>query len=447
MKHSPLIIRKRRLVSVVAAFREAYLVLGLLILSKAFVVFFAGSENGGDDEAQNPMILQALFLASFVFVVLFFLKNPKRMFRAAWQEPVLLLLVLYAASSFLWSDVPSLALRRGVVVLMGTVFGLYLAAAFPYHILFRMFTAACIIATLASIITMVVLPDLAAQPLIGGWRGIYPNKNALGRMTALGALSCILLARQLPRYRKWMWIGAGALFAVTILSQSMTSFISLLLLIGMMGIFTLIRRSNWLVIPVIVIAALGILLLAAISIVAFSDQWIALLGRDPDSNTLFTRFDLWRLVSELIAERPLLGYGLASFWLGWDGPSASIWRVHGWGPNHAHNGFLDLGLELGLVGMALSILLLLTNLYWAIQFHRRYRTPVSMWPALYFSYLLLTNFAYSMFLSQTIFFWTLFVATSCSMLLTRSYARVHHSRTISVLTDHQLVSANPSTGR
>jgi O-antigen ligase len=242
-----------------------------------------------------------------------------------------------------------------------------------------------------------------------------------------------------------MWIGAGAMFAVTLLSQSATSFVSLLLLFGMMGIFTLIRRSNWLVIPAIVLAALGILLLAAILIAAFSDQWIALVGRNPASNTLYTRFDLWRLVSEMIAERPVLGYGLASFWLGWDGPSARIWRVQRWGPNHAHNGFLDIGLELGLVGMVLSIVLLLTNLYWAIQFHRRYRTPISMWPALYFSFLLMTNFAYSMFLSQTIFFWTLFVATSRSMLLTRSHTRLHNARLISAPTDHQLVSANSST--
>jgi O-antigen ligase len=68
-------------------------------------------------------------------------------------------------------------------------------------------------------------------------------------------------------------------------------------------------------------------------------------GRD----TTFTgRTEVWKDVVRLVTN-PLLGAGYESFWLGdrleW------LWARHEWRPNQAHNGYIEMYLNLGLVGL------------------------------------------------------------------------------------------------
>jgi exopolysaccharide production protein ExoQ len=72
-------------------------------------------------------------------------------------------------------------------------------------------------------------------------------------------------------------------------------------------------------------------------------------------------------------ERPLLGYGYGAFWLGERGPSARVWAVT-WDAVHAHNGYLDLWLQIGVIGALLGISLVLVIL---IRTARQMRGPAT----------------------------------------------------------------------
>ena len=83
-------------------------------------------------------------------------------------------------------------------------------------------------------------------------------------------------------------------------------------------------------------------------------------GRD---STLTGRLDIWKMVLPLTVN-PLFGAGYESFWLG---PRLDkIWS-NSWGerPNQAHNGYLELYLDLGWVGLALLGLVMIWG-YWGI---------------------------------------------------------------------------------
>lgn len=81
-------------------------------------------------------------------------------------------------------------------------------------------------------------------------------------------------------------------------------------------------------------------------------------GRDP---TLTDRTMIWKAVLS-INTNPLVGTGYESFWLG--SRLESVWRVttH---VNEAHNGYLEVYLNLGLIGLALLIGFVITS-YWRI---------------------------------------------------------------------------------
>ncbi len=63
------------------------------------------------------------------------------------------------------------------------------------------------------------------------------------------------------------------------------------------------------------------------------------------------RTEIWGIVAASLAKRPILGYGFHAFWLGLSGESGSILTSGTWYPGFAHNGFLELWLELGVVGV------------------------------------------------------------------------------------------------
>ena len=77
-------------------------------------------------------------------------------------------------------------------------------------------------------------------------------------------------------------------------------------------------------------------------------QLAGAVGRDP---TLTDRTKIWHLLLSLHTD-PILGTGYESFWLG---PRlVTIWRR--FGPiNEAHNGYLEVYLNLGLIGLSLLI--------------------------------------------------------------------------------------------
>ena len=80
-----------------------------------------------------------------------------------------------------------------------------------------------------------------------------------------------------------------------------------------------------------------------------------MLGRDP---SLTDRTAVWADVLAL-QNRPMLGYGFESFWLG--DRLMVLWNKWWWRPTQAHNGYIETYLNLGLVGLGLLAGLLLST--------------------------------------------------------------------------------------
>jgi O-antigen ligase len=78
-----------------------------------------------------------------------------------------------------------------------------------------------------------------------------------------------------------------------------------------------------------------------------------LLGRD---STLSGRTAIWEQVWVAILKHPILGYGFAAFWQGMKGESYNVILALRFVIFHAHNGFLEIWLELGAVGLLLFFL-------------------------------------------------------------------------------------------
>jgi O-antigen ligase len=101
-----------------------------------------------------------------------------------------------------------------------------------------------------------------------------------------------------------------------------------------------------------------------------------MLGRDL---TLTGRTNIWNLLTIPILKRPLLGYGFYAFWLGLEGESAQVIRAAHWYFGYAHNGYLEIVLQLGFIGLGVFLLSLLSAAKDAFCFLRRYTSPGIDW--------------------------------------------------------------------
>src|SRR6516225_5421842 len=187
-----------------------------------------------------------------------------------------------------------------------------------------------------------------------GYGGYFLDKNAYGQFAAIAFLLALhqVIYRGLRRALGMIVVVIAGI--VLYLTNSKTS-IGLGFLAPFLAGFTLMTRKMMRISPAIVVFIIVTLL------VYFRDQVGWHIFQDP---TFSARTIIWDFVLDEIGRRPLLGWGYQSFWLvGRDGPS--IVDASGWVtlmPN-AHNGYLDTMLELGPVGLALLVIVIMTTLH------------------------------------------------------------------------------------
>lgn len=150
-----------------------------------------------------------------------------------------------------------------------------------------------------------------------------------------------------------------------------------------------------------------------ISILLFTnlEQALQAVGRDI---TLTGRTEYWPLMLDKIWERPWLGYGYQTFWIGgWKGEVADVWKFLAVGnePPHAHNGFLNLWFSVGLVGLAIFTIGFFMNYYRSINWIRKVHTVEGLVPIVYLTIILLLNLTES-FLVEDNIFWMMYISAT-----------------------------------
>lgn len=225
----------------------------------------------------------------------------------------------------------------------------------------------------------------------GPIEGVMGSRNMLG-FTALIALVTFgteLFTKSVNR-SLGIWSIVGASLAI-LLSQSPVTF-STLLALGVMSLALMwLRRMPPEPRRIRQFTLAGGLVVAAGLAFLFRSQLLAALNASAE---LDYRVDVWRQVVELVRLHPLEGWG----WVGtWNNGLPPYVAVTASGGNHvsALNAYLDVWLQLGLIGflalMVLAVLALARS--WLLASNRRSRSFV--WPALIVVTLLVTALAES----------------------------------------------------
>ena len=272
-------------------------------------------------------------------------------------------------ASVLWADNPSFVLKRVLV------FAMMLAAAYAVADRFSLrnfmelgFWCALLslgVGLIAELLLQKFTP-FAAEYRFGGT--IHPN-NQGWNCSAL-CLSAICLAPEAVRFRRFLYVVAAVAFLFLLLTGSRTA-------LGSTGaaLLTLVAiRTSPTRLLAIGLTTVTVLLLALLFVDESKITRTFLYDRQIEEEeggsaaTLTGRTHLWEEFGAEAAKRPLLGYGYGAFWT--PARIAEIADAEGWTITHPHSSYLDIMLDLGLVGAALFVAVNILGIYGYI---RRYR--------------------------------------------------------------------------
>lgn len=436
---------ERRLVACLAAVLVAFPVIRTAAL-------FSTETQADASFASGSALLQIVFGAVFALsAVLLWLHGERALNLLPRLNPFLLLLVAWCACTVLWSPYPVVTLKRVVQFAGLIITGMALCLPHDFPARFRLAALAALTGLLVtSFLVALAIPAIGVDGVRGyAWRGIFWHKNTLGA----GASICLLFwvdalcQRLLPARAGWVAIP----FVLLMLVMAKSSTALLTATLGCTVYLVAFARQRLMPPHALTVAWLALAAAAALGLHVFfllhgrlpalnelAVPVAALVGKNPD---LTGRTELWHLVMLQAALHPLQGLGYGAFWLNLGSPSQYIIDAVGWVPLQAHNGYVDIFNELGLIGIALVLLLLCWHGFQLLRLSRLAPREAALYWAI-LAIILVSNFSESQLFNGVQFQNSLFIMSST--MLAASVRRETARRAAAVALARTLVTVGRS---
>jgi O-antigen ligase len=278
-------------------------------------------------------------------------------------RPVLIVTLFWFALTVATSWDPAQSARRFTfaLVIIGIAGMVLLLPKTPRHfagvmaVVVLIVLAACYLGVaLAPQLTIHQASDVLEPELAGDWRGVFGHKNEASAVMVLFVFIGIFVARVRS-------LGLGAIIVALAMpflyfTHSKTAMAALpLALIVSIIMARAAKPANGVGVAMLLLLALNLLSIGSIYIPPIHALIQAIM---PDA-TFTGRTDVWKFAVDHVLQRPITGYGFATFW----GTEQVVYGMTGatWAntASHAHNGYVDLALTIGIPGSALVTLWLI----------------------------------------------------------------------------------------
>lgn len=365
------------------------------ILTKAVLSYVLDPDETPTQGNPAWRMILAISYIGLVLVLIPWYRETLFVLRRNWS---LLAMVLLALLSSLWAYMPDLVLRKSIGLYGATLLGIALAVRVSFTDQLRMMSWLFRAIGVLSLAGVLLFPSLTVTEE-GQWMGVFSYKNALGSVLGLSLLVEWQRRAETP-VSKMLKVLAVTLYLVLLThSDSVTPTLAL---IGTLLLIESYKFARFRVglpqyaifVAISIVVALGVTLL-----VTNSDSVMGAVGR---SSNLTGRTEIWALVLSFIPQRPILGYGYDGFWLGASPESFVVDRIMRWSVTYSHNGYLEQLLNLGVVGLAVTLTFLGIGMKRTLDFSERRQSFIGVWPLAFLVYFILHNTAECTIMMQDI---------------------------------------------
>lgn len=361
--------------------------------------------------AGSPLFIS--LIGSITIISLILLRQQyHKVFWLLSKDILPLVLILLIVLSFFWSQSPSITLRRSIALVCNTIFVAFIITRYSIYDFIKLLAFSLVAVMVVTIVISVGYPEIGVhykEAFYGAWRGAFSHKNRTGQYVVLGMVAYFYfcLHKGYLKKNKVSFISfliMTGFFFVILKTQSTTSAISVIFLSTAIVIFYIIKylkKSN-------AIAFNGILLslgfIGIILITLYSATIVGFWGKDLSFSG---RSSIWKGAIKIGNQHMFLGTGFKGFWpkYGYGKVQITTFAV-----DHAHNAFVDVYLDLGLVGLIVT-----TVMFWNLSrksyLIRNENNIVTSFPFVVTLYILSFSITGCRFIDQNSLFYVIFLTT------------------------------------
>jgi exopolysaccharide production protein ExoQ len=392
---------------------DAYTVFVLALSTEAFLpVLLSG--NDPTDVSKGAPLMRASWALIYAITLVSFMRRRNQgisFIRADIRaNKAMAFLVLLTFLSLLWSVDRSLTAHSAAILLLSALVGVDLSIRYTLLRQIQMLCIALGLMICISVVVELLFPGFVPRAQWEGsaWHGVFANKNQLGRMTTLAVAACLALPHRLS-WTRGVTIASGVV--VGVLAQSASAVGYLAIIVGFFMWFPVLKwgtKQRRIAITISATVALLMICFVSLNLPGVT----RMIGKDP---TITGRTGLWKMSLAAIQEQPLLGYGWGAFWSKNSISARLIREELNWDAPHSHNGYMEVTLGLGLMGLGAYSVVVGTIAHRGYLFFMSGQESYRRWPLSFLIFISVYQFTESSIVSGDTVYWIMLCCLACSL--------------------------------
>ena len=352
------------------------LVLLAAIYVKVYFSFSPFKRGPSTNMGEGSPVNQIYWLSIFAFGCWVLWRNRVTAIELLRRTWFYLIPLIWFAITILWSPEFDTTLRRTVLIFLMMIVALGVSAGRPSQSDFMNVSVLVLGSVLLfNVLSVFLVPQLAVKG--GNFLGIYTHKNGAGYVGGIIFIFLFFYMMSTARFEvKIIALFASMVGLFFLVGTHSKTSLGLGLLVPVIGIalyYVLRLELQWRVMAYVA----GSVLMGILAWIVFYIDWtLDDIGMLVFEDLTFTnRTNVWQFVIKSIEERPILGHGYAAFWKTEEGLKNRLGAQlsDGWAATagSAHNGYLNIWLETGLVGLVLCVAIAVIVLHGALHLMKR----------------------------------------------------------------------------
>jgi O-antigen ligase len=335
----------------------------VVLVFGASLPFAEQATDINDIKTQN--LFKQLLFPPIYLIALFSLRSRfDRILAIIKEERFLAIFLLWSFVTITWSVDPLVSFKRyvqilGAILVILAILELYINDSVSTAPLKPFYSILAIYAPL-SLMAILFVPSASGGDGLG-WQGLTSQKNMLGQISLISVLLWLACLRnKLFKQRRFLFLLLVLSLVLLVGSKSMTSIMCL-------GFVVAVGLAVWFFQKVKEIDASGIfffliatcLLASGFAVIfMYPDFWDLSVGAIGKDATFTGRTDLWSYIYFETKKHFALGVGFGGFWTLSNPDIVSLYKEFIWLPNQAHNGYLDILNETGIIGLIILLIMI-----------------------------------------------------------------------------------------
>lgn len=292
---------------------------------------------------------------SFIGILILFNTCGPALRSINWNKLALIFIFyMFVGMSIMWSATPFSGFMRYIGLALVSFWSLYLVLRYQLDEMLKIMILIFLSIGIISAFLGVFVPHIGISYTYleyGDWSGVYEQKNTLGRQMMLLILISTFMLINFKRDKLAMF---GLIIGIILVVMSGSRTAQGLSILGVFLIIVTHFIQRPLFFSTILLGGSGVaifftyqILVEEIPVFLLDVETLSLMGV---GLPMTGRIGIWQYAAEWIEKSPWLGYGYDGFWkLRQKLDGSGVTSV--WLPDDAHNGFVDVVLQVGFAGL------------------------------------------------------------------------------------------------